>query len=50
MVIFGTKKDVSPYKCLVGIVGSGSRGGTVPKLVVPDPGDGASASRRRGKG
>lgn len=50
MVTFGTKKDVSPYKCLVGIVGSGSRGGTVPKLIVPDPGDGASASRRKGKG
>lgn len=43
MVTFGTKKDISPYKSLVGIVGSGSRGGMgtageEPKLIAPHSG------------
>lgn len=52
---FGTENDVSPYKGLVGIVGSGRRevmgtAGEVPKAIVPDSGDRASASGRKGKG
>lgn len=44
MVTFGTKKDVSPYKCLTGIVGSGSRegictAGEVPRVIAPHWGD-----------
>lgn len=48
MVTFGMKKDVSPYKCLVGIMDSGSR--EVPKVIAPDSGDRVSASGRKDKG
>lgn len=55
MVTFGTKKDVSLYKCLVGNVGPGRRegmgtAGEVAKVTVPDSGDRASASGRKDKG